>query len=167
MDDFLTKPVDPEGLRSMLQRWVHGPRPERPADAEASRAGVGAGVPRGVLDLERLDMLRDLDPESTAYLDRAIANFTSRVPESVGALHRAVARADAEALTQAAHRLKGSALNLGMPAVGHLAYELEMLGDAGRDDGAGDLLSALEEALGQAVARLREYQGSYRQPASR
>jgi hypothetical protein len=159
MDDFLTKPVNPEALGAMLQRWVHEQAP-RAREASPERRPAD-----GVLDLDRLDMLRDLDPTSTTYLDRAIANFIARAPESVGTLRRAVAAQDREGLTQAAHRLKGSALNLGMPAVGHLAYELEMLGDSGVTTGATALLEALEEALVQAVARVREYQSSYQELA--
>jgi HPt (histidine-containing phosphotransfer) domain-containing protein len=143
----------------MLQRWVHEQAP-RAREASPERRPAD-----GVLDLDRLDMLRDLDPTSTTYLDRAIANFIARAPESVGTLRRAVAAQDREGLTQAAHRLKGSALNLGMPAVGHLAYELEMLGDSGVTTGATALLEALEEALVQAVARVREYQSSYQELA--
>jgi PAS domain S-box-containing protein len=154
MDDFLTKPVDPQALGAMLQRWVHDAEDGRQVPTQV-RDGDG------VLDLDRLDMLRDLDPTSTAYLDRAIANFVARGPESVGTIRRAVVDGNAEALTQAAHRLKGSALNLGMPAVGHLAYELEMLGDGGGSPVATDLLDSLEEALAQAVGRVREYQRSY------
>jgi HPt (histidine-containing phosphotransfer) domain-containing protein len=114
-----------------------------------------------VLDLDRLDMLRDLDPGNTSYLDKAIGNFVSRCPESLQAIRAAVAAADDEALTQSAHRLKGSALNLGLPVVGHLAFELEMLGDAGTTTGAGTLLTDLEGALRQAAAELQSYQRAY------
>ena len=155
MDDFLTKPVNPDALGAMLRRWVHE---ETPARNEGAAEGRPAD---GVLDLERLDMLRDLDPTSTTYLDRAIANFIARAPDSVGTIRRAVAAQDHEALTHAAHRLKGSALNLGMPAVGHLAYELEMLGDSASTTGVGPLLEALDEALTQAIARVRAYQAGY------
>ncbi len=156
MDDFLTKPVNPEALGMMLRRWL---------DDGAHEAG-GAAAPQGptatgVLDLDRLDMLRDLDPGNTSYLDKAIGNFVSRCPESLQAIRAAVAAADDEALTQSAHRLKGSALNLGLPVVGHLAFELEMLGDAGTTTGAGTLLTDLEGALRQAAAELQSYQRAY------
>jgi PAS domain S-box-containing protein len=159
MDDFLTKPVNPEALGAMLQRWARGPVGRKPAEHRSGRTD-------GVLDLDRLDMLRDLDPASTAYLDRAIANFIARAPDAVASIGKAVAAEDSTALTEAAHRLKGSALNLGMPAVGHLAYELEMLGDGGRTAGAEALLVALEEALDQAVTRVRDYQRGYQEPTA-
>jgi hypothetical protein len=155
MDDFLTKPVNPDALAAMLRRWVDG-------HGDGTAGVLREETPKeGILDLERLDMLRDLDPGSTSYLDKAIGNFVARVPESVHAIRSATAAHDAEALTYAAHRLKGSALNLGLPAVGHLAYELEMLGDTGSTTGAAGLLGRLEEALGRAVEEVLEYQTSY------
>ena len=155
MDDFLTKPVNPETLAAMLKRWldgaVDGPPPEQ---AEPT-------PDEGVLDLDRLEMLREIDPGSTTYLDKAIGNFVARAPESLHAIRAAVVAADPEALTQAAHRLKGGALNLGLPAVGHVAFELEMLGDSGRVERAASLLEDLESALHEAVVQVRAYQQSY------
>jgi signal transduction histidine kinase/DNA-binding response OmpR family regulator len=156
MDDFLTKPVNPDALGAMLRRWVR-------RDGSASVTVPAQPAPKeGVLDLDRLDMLRDLDPGNTSYLDKAIGNFVARAPDSVHAIRAAAAAEDHEALTQAAHRLKGSALNLGLPAVGHLAFELEMLGDAGSTTGAADLVSALEDALSEAVTEVLGYQSAYR-----
>jgi CheY-like chemotaxis protein len=157
MDDFLTKPVNPDALGAMLRRWLSG---EISGDTEVRREEPRA---EGTLDLDRLDMLRDLDPGNTSYLDKAIGNFVARVPESVHAIRSASESRDHEALTYAAHRLKGSALNLGLPSVGHLAYELEMLGDTGTTDGAAALLEALEAALSRAVEEMLGYQRAYQE----
>ncbi|MFZ5846234.1 MAG: response regulator [Actinomycetota bacterium] len=154
MDDFLTKPVNPEMLGRMLRRWVDG-------SSEPTEPAAEQPVAEGVLDHDRLDMLRDLDPGNTAYLDKAIGNFVARVPESVHAIRASIATQDAEALTHSAHRLKGSALNLGLPTVGHLAHELEMLGDSGSTTGAAAQLEALEQALSHAVAEMLAYQQDY------
>jgi PAS domain S-box-containing protein len=158
MDDFLTKPVNPDSLRAMLRRWLSVGPGERPGP------GPEARVHDGVLDLDRLDMLRDLEPGSTGYLDKAIASFVARVTESVHAIRSATAATDPGALTSAAHRLKGSALNLGLPGVGHLAHELEMLGDTGSTIGAQALLEDLEAALSRAVAEVLAYQNAYQRP---
>ena len=138
MDDFLTKPVDPAELGSMLLRWA------------------AAGSAPKVLDFDRLTVLRNLDPDSTAYLDRAVSNFVEAAPGSVMTLRQTVRSGDTEGLTAAAHRLKGSALNLGVPEVGRLAQQLEQLGDTG-DTAAGDVLvDDLEEALDAALPALLE-----------
>jgi PAS domain S-box-containing protein len=158
MDDFLTKPVNPDTLATMLRRWLGGDVAERPV------VRPEPGRREGILDLDRLDMLRDLDPGSAGYLDKAIGNFVARVPESVHAIRSATAARDPEALTAAAHRLKGSALNLGLPVVGHLAHELEMLGDSGGTAGAPALLEDLEEALSRAVVEVLGYRTAYQRP---
>ncbi|HSJ19451.1 MAG TPA: response regulator [Nocardioidaceae bacterium] len=158
MDDFLTKPVNPEALGAMLRRRLGGGSGDRPGVLPES------GVRDGVLDLDRLDMLRDLDPGGTGYLDKAIANFVARATESAHAIGSATAARDPAALTAAAHRLKGSALNLGLPVVGHLAHELEMLGDAGSTVGAQALLEDLESALSRAVTGVLDYQNAYQRP---
>ncbi len=160
MDDFLTKPVDPDVLGAMLARWLDGAAPAAPAAPKSTPTD-------GVLDLGRLEMLRDLDPDNTSYLDRAIGNFVARVPESLHSLRSAVAAADDEALTHSAHRLKGSALNLGLPAVGHLAHELELLGDSGGTTGAAaPLLEHLEVALSRAVTAVLDYQREYQRESA-
>jgi PAS domain S-box-containing protein len=158
MDDFLTKPVNPDTLDAMLRHWLGGDATVRPA---------ARPVPEehdGILDLERLDMLRDLDPGSTGYLDKAIANFVARTPGAIHAIRSATTAGDAEALTSVAHRLKGSALNLGLPVVGHLAHELEMLGDSGSTAGAPALVEDLEDALSRAVVEVLGYQTVYQRP---
>ena len=54
MDDFLTKPVDLEHLTRTLAHWFAG---------------------EGALDLARLDLLRDMDPDDTSYLERVTGRF--------------------------------------------------------------------------------------------
>jgi HPt (histidine-containing phosphotransfer) domain-containing protein len=159
MDDFLTKPVNPDLLSVLLRRWVErdgGPELDVPEPAERPRAEGEL-----VMDRDRLDMLRELDPGNTAYLDKAIENFVARAGESLDTIRRAVERADAAALTAAAHRLKGSALNLGLPRVGQVAYELERLGDEGSTKQAHPALAALEGALQDGVSALAGYRDEH------
>ena len=55
-----------------------------------------------------------------------------------------------------AHKLKGSALNLGLPRVGAAAFELEERGREQRLDGAEAAFSALSREMGLAVAALEQ-----------
>ena len=153
MDDFITKPVDPEQLERVLRQLLPDSDPEE-----------GSVVPErhvveehSALDLDRLDMLRDLAAGDTSYLDKAIGNFIERCPEAFEDIRRSVENGSPKDLTSTAHKLKGSALNLGVLTVGHLCHELEMLGDQGRTDGTARLLDDLERALDHAVTALRDY----------
>lgn len=158
MDDFLTKPVDPTVLREMLDRWLGGPgRPARstPAPGPAARIPVPAG--RGDdLDLDRLDML--CQEASPVYLDRAITNFVASSTGALEDVRAAVEAADSDQLRHTAHRLKGSALNLGLPRVAGPALHLEQVGDTGTVAGAVDLLPVLQEALDAGRRALLAYQ---------
>ena len=161
MDDFLTKPVSPDSLGAMLHRWLDAEENPGPTPVPEGTGLPGSELGSRSLDTERLDMLRDLDPGNTTYLDTAIANFVGRAVESVDAVSGAVAAEDHEALIFSAHRLKGSALNLGLTDVGHWAYELELLGDAGATVGAPALLENLAKSLVEGVDQLQAYQRSY------
>jgi HPt (histidine-containing phosphotransfer) domain-containing protein len=61
---------------------------------------------------------------------------------------------DPEELTATAHKLKGSALNLGLPRVGEVALELEEQGRAGDLAGSTAALDALSREVQLAVSAL-------------
>ena len=133
MDDFLTKPVDPSALTAVLDRWLgHAEgsgvrRTLRPVSVNGDRASS----PIDGLATERLDELRDLDPDNTAYLDRAIGNFIRNTPTTLESIRQAIADGDAEALKQVSHKLAGGALNLGVTAAGRTAQQIELVADTG------------------------------------
>ena len=159
MDDFLTKPVDPDALSAALTQWLAAD----PTPSERRRAATEPVPQQGFdgLDLERLDMLRDMGEGSTTYLDRAIGNFVANTPGQLAAIGQAVADHDPDALRSAAHRLAGSASNLGVVRVGQLARDLELLADRGTTAGAADLLPELAEALAQGRTAVLAYQAAY------
>jgi PAS domain S-box-containing protein len=145
MDDFLTKPVDLDELNRTLARWFDGD---------------------GALDLARLDMLRDMDPGDTSYLERVTGRFEETTAVAAEDLRAAVEVGDAAALRVHAHKLAGGAANLGALEVATLARELEALGDAGTTDGAEPLLPRLGTALDRARAGVRAYRERWLTSAS-
>jgi len=75
MDDLLLKPVDFERLETTLARLVGGDVPPGddglPADAS------------GLLDLSRIQMLRDLRPGDQSFFDQFVDTFIDGVPDDV------------------------------------------------------------------------------------
>jgi HPt (histidine-containing phosphotransfer) domain-containing protein len=71
--------------------------------------------------------------------------YLQDAPVKINAIQRAIERADAESLRQAAHSLKGSSGTLGVCQLASLCEELECLADAGLDPGANAMLHRLEE----------------------
>jgi len=114
------------------------------------------------LDLDRLEMLRELDEDNTDYLDRAIANFARNCTEAMAAMGAAIEADDADALRQSSHKLAGGALNLGVVYAGEAVRRLEAVADTGSVDGAAELLPSTQEALERGQAALAAYQEWYR-----
>ncbi|WP_051551243.1 response regulator [Nocardioides sp. URHA0020] len=163
MDDFLTKPVDPSALSAALDRWIAtsgtgGVRRTLPPVSESANV---ASSPIDGLATERLDELRDLDPDSTAYLDRAIGNFMRNTPTTLETIRQAIADGDTEALKQVSHKLAGGALNLGVTAAGRTAQQIELVADTGSTEGAVELTDQLELDLEAGRAALLAYQATY------
>ncbi|MCH1869035.1 ATP-binding protein [Nocardioides sp. CFH 31398] len=185
MDDFLTKPVSPPHLATALTDHLptrpaaagvpaapgSGSSPVPPSSATPPAAATGEpeqptspGVPDDLLehlDLERLDMLRDLDPGNTAYVDRVIGNFVRRTPELLGRISDAVDADDTETVAATAHRLRGSALNLGVPRVAETALGLELAGEGEDLAPAPGLVEELADRLEHGRAAVLAYRRSY------
>ena len=150
MDDFLTKPVDPVRLLRVIRQWVdHGASaPDHAADP------ARLPEPAGVVDLTRMRMLDEMRRDGSSLFDRASENFVEQAPGSLADIRAAVAAGDPAALASLAHRLRGSATNLGLPALGEAAGVLEEIGDAGSVDAADAAVAELRDALTDALAAL-------------
>ena len=147
MDDYVSKPIDPEVLLAMLEERP-GSVVVAPAEARASATGKPFDVERA---LKRVS-------GKPASLKRLIGLFLQDLPDSLGDLNQACAAHDCEAVRRAAHRLKGAAASLSaeplMAALQQLS-EYAASGDStGIDlvipranDSALDLVRALEGYL--------------------
>ncbi|MEH3034642.1 MAG: ATP-binding protein [Aeromicrobium erythreum] len=142
MDDFLVKPVDSTLLESALDRWV----------ATISRLPAD-----GTLDLERLAELSDIGGDE--YVLTAIDNFLESAESCAATLRAAVEAVDEEAVQDEAHRVAGSALNLGVERLGDVLRQVERYARGGLvpSPEIDELLPVVEERLEDAAAALRVY----------
>jgi two-component system sensor histidine kinase/response regulator len=160
MDDFLTKPVDSARLHRTLRQWIGISDESQPAPAAAApspAAAPPAAAPptqADVVDTERIDMLHEMVKDGVSLFQRSSGNFIAHAQDHLTAIGGAVDGADAEQLMATAHKLKGSALNLGLPRVGAAAYELEERGREGRLEGAAAAYAVLAREMGLAVKAL-------------
>ncbi|MDJ0459665.1 response regulator [Arthrobacter sp. NQ7] len=152
MDDYLAKPVDATDLEALLARWVPDHvtpfLPEQPLAVTGSYPAMTSEYPRQGLDQSRLAILRDLGPsDGLGLLPAAAEAFRTDVPDRIASLNQAINDNDGQALTQAAHALKGAAANIGATTAAALCGELEALGSTGKHNGALQLVSRLEAEL--------------------
>ena len=152
MDDYLSKPIQPDKLAAVLARYAR--RAEAPAPEPVVGAGERAarGAPAGpavVFDPAVLLGLLGGDTESVAEV---VLEFRGDVPKQVAALREALAAGDASVVRRHAHTLKGASANVGAEALRAAAYEIEKAAAADDLAAAGDLAGDLETEL----QRLRE-----------
>jgi HPt (histidine-containing phosphotransfer) domain-containing protein len=127
MDDHLTKPLVAADLARALARA--GDRSERDGTADATTvASRSDGSP--VLDPAALDDLRELVGGDSSTLSGLVADFLAETPTLVHELRDAVAVADPERASRAAHTLKGLGATFGATAMAQLCQRAETDGSA-------------------------------------
>ncbi len=145
MDDYLSKPVRPEQLDKVLERWIPGrvsmvsePRGDRQPPVNGA-SGSGAS-----LDHTVLESLRLIQQEGGGdIVDRLVATFVHEVPPLLAALR--AERDDPQTFWRTAHALNGTCRSVGASRMGEICLQLERLGDAGDLTDAPKLLAQLEE----------------------
>ncbi len=121
MDDYLSKPIKPDKLIAAMKKWAEpndvteAPDIELQAEPEVSEAGSE------IMDWDRLRMFTDDDPEEEKAL---IEMFITYAEESLEILKNCQDGEDEE-WKKAAHKLKGSAANLGAQALSDVCMEAE------------------------------------------
>ncbi len=130
MDDYLAKPVDLDGLRQALDRWL--PRP---------------------IDMSRIRALFGEDHASVRSLLQATVEESKAV---FGRLQASVAARDGAGTARAAHELKGFTGNVGARRVATLAAAVETAAASGDWEHA----ATLEAALAAAIDTMIDYAGA-------
>jgi CheY-like chemotaxis protein len=108
MDDYISKPFQPDELDAVLERWI----PQMPPTPEASvlEETDGAKDTEGAIDRAVLLNLRLLQQGSKpSFLDRLIKVFLNDVPLRLATLREDIAQEEAQAIEQQAHALLGVA----------------------------------------------------------
>ena len=131
MDDYLSKPVRRNELQAMLDKYA--PR-DRHHEASSSSP---VDQPNAAARADRFDpqtMLNHLEGNVT-LLKEITSLFFEDVPSRLAEIDHAIASHDSEALTRAAHKLKGAVGNFHAPSAYEAADRLETLARQGSLEG--------------------------------
>ncbi len=163
MDDYLSKPVRPEDVRKVIERWAStatvpepAPQPAQTATATAATAQSSepASPEQPPVDMERLLDFTNGNPDDLREL---VTLYLKQTGEQIDQLTAAV-RADAAAeVRRLAHSCAGASATCGMGRIVPLLRELEKQGNEGK------LLNATELAsrIGDEFKRIRTYLDNY------
>ena len=146
MDDYLSKPVDPDRLLAMLRQWLPEP------SSQSSGAATGQElndevVDPSIIDADAFDALLalcDVD-ETPEILCEILEAFVDDTAMQLTALREAAALNDAGLIERSAHALKSSSSNVAALRMSELCLTLQTMGRSGTVDGAMVHIQQLED----------------------
>ncbi len=161
MDDFISKPFEPEHLYAMLAKWlpvrlqkiaaVSGTAPP-PTHIATPITGTPPGDPQ-VIDLSVLAKSVGNDP---AKLRKFALKFLESAQKGVAEIEAALERKDVAALAAAGHRLKSSSRTVGALGFANLCNALEQNKDDVNMDQAHSIVARLRPLLEQIKEQVNE-----------
>ena len=146
MDDYVSKPVKPEELATVLERWLSGAN--RVEETDGAAVTLQSEVPP--VDMERLRLAMGDDPEEVAEI---LGIYLEQMSENLGRLRAAIASGDAGGVDMIAHNCAGVSANCGVVALAGPLRELERMGRESDLAGA----EALAAHVGGEFERVRAF----------
>ncbi len=154
MDDYLSKPLDPDKIISVIQKWL--PRSTLTKEdvmkeeqvPSADNTESATAISKDPLDINKL--LGQWNGKSK-FVAKILQTFEQEAGSDIGSFEGAFALGDPAQVASVAHRLKGAAATIGAEAIRAEAAKLESMGRSG------DLSQAQE-----CVSRLRSEFERYR-----
>jgi PAS domain S-box-containing protein len=118
MSDYLSKPIHPQQLTDVLQKWLQ-PQSEICPIAPVQK------IPDTSQDLFNAGHLTDLLEGDRAVIAQVYELFLSETQTDLGKLERVIATRDLTTARGIAHSLKGAAANIGCDRLSRIACDVE------------------------------------------
>jgi CheY-like chemotaxis protein/HPt (histidine-containing phosphotransfer) domain-containing protein len=158
MNDYVTKPVDPQALAEVLDKWLpkeegalRTPRNVQPDSSAADITSVATQAPI----FDKAGMLsRLLEDEELART--VAAGFLDDIPKQIAALNGYLAAGDAPSAERQAHTIKGASANVGGDALCALSFEIEKAGKIGDLAAVKARMAELEAEFGRLQQAMRK-----------
>lgn len=139
MDDYISKPIDPQRLLEVVQRWSepHTPQKVVPQEADSEEGGHPEDAPI------KLRAALNRFGGDKEFLKEMLREFLDSLPGLLTSLEKAAKTGDAKTVQRQAHKIKGTAMNLGAQGIADLALHLEGLGPGADLAHAGEMIQDL------------------------
>jgi PAS domain S-box-containing protein len=149
MDDYLTKPVQLELLRTTLEKWLPktaenklpGKQPEQSVEPP----------PASSVDVS---VLKSMVGNDKTTVSEFLADYLASARRLAGEMRAALTAGNTQQVSSVAHKLKSSSRSVGAMALGDLCAELENAGKAGDKAATVQGMARFETALAQVEAEI-------------
>jgi PAS domain S-box-containing protein len=132
MSDYIAKPIDPQALSKVVEKWltrkVHSAAGESAVESECQGLPCKSPGPSLVFNREAF-LERLMEDEVLAH--EVVSGFVKDLPAALMELKEHVALGALEPIWKQAHKIKGSAANVGGETLRDVASEIEQAGRAG------------------------------------
>jgi CheY-like chemotaxis protein len=166
MDDYMAKPVRPEDVRRIVERWGSAagmPEPAAPTVAQTATATRPIEMPEDSTPASEenlpvdMDRLLDFTNGNPDDLRELIALYLKQTSEQVAQLEVAVEEGSAPEVRRLAHSCAGASATCGMSRLVPMLRQLEHLGEEGRLTGAAELSRRVVEEFQHIRSYLEAY----------
>ena len=161
MDDYISKPVKPDQLKALLQRWLEASDGSSDAPGEHTAPPEISCPASAAIDPDTFEEFKQLMAEEGAdWIIDLLNQFISDASNYVKDISSGATAGDAERVEKAAHTLKSSSASLGAKNVSELCRRLQQLGRENKIQEIRNLVDSLETAHRQVLEALeREIHG--------
>ncbi len=170
MDDYLPKPVRPDVLHAMIEKWgatlVHSTAPSKTGDAfiptcqpkislpPTSPTMTTSTHPRPIEETPPVDFKKLIDlAGGEDGLAELVELYLTQTTGQIETLRTCIAEGNAPEVRRVAHSAAGANATCGMEGMGAALRTLEHMGDSGQLDGA----AAEIETISHEFARIKTY----------
>ncbi len=141
MDDYLSKPIEPQELLDVISRWSRLRAQKKDGSPSAAQSSSSPGSKDIPVNVE--DALGRLGGDEK-FLKEMLVELLHCLPTQLQRVDQAIETGDAKAVEAEAHSIKGGAGNLSANAIAQLALRLEVLGREGDLAGAKEMVGNLK-----------------------
>jgi CheY-like chemotaxis protein len=147
MDDYLSKPVEPEEVGRVLGKWLCGRESKQQADLVPEISAGSTSV------FDEAGLLKRL-MGNRSVAQKVVQAFLQDAASQLSGLRTELEHGDATAVRRRAHTIKGAAANVSANDLRAAALEAEQGAMAGDLDKVVELVPRLEEQLARLKAAL-------------
>lgn len=153
MNDYLAKPIDSALLSQTLRKWIENTE-YATASSATKKFEADPAMPETVFDYSSLNRRLAEDHE---LIQTVLSSFIPDMQQQLSDLSQQLDRADTDSLCNQAHRIKGSAANVGGIALSEAARQLEQaLRDDAKPINCEQFIAQLEREFDQLKQQISE-----------